>query len=254
MTTSEYNMHGVAAVIEFSVPQARVQRNTLGTALIQPANTENWLHLPVQTPKEVRQSMQAVHYIRLTARTNENARIDILRLSDKNGILYQFAVNCRGCLHCDALVVAKSGVAVIPLRRITLQSVVEHAGRYLRALQEYEESEPTVRASRGAIAALEQTLTSTLAWLWDDIVEPAMQGLGYTGTPAAGDDWLESGGARPDRSLFCRYTQPVGTIHPQLLTVQLWIESYLRTCPPSGHYSRRAHQAEPNTCPIRIVS
>jgi hypothetical protein len=92
---------------------------------------------------------------------------------------------------CDALVVAADGVTVVPLPRLTREQVRTRALRFLEAVR-------SVRPSMGraadpdrmeAVIAREETMTETLAWLWDTVAEPVLTALGHRETPAPGARW-----------------------------------------------------------------
>ena len=90
---------------------------------------------------------------------------------------------------CDALVIEETHIRVVPLPHLSLHDVVERAGNYLRALEEFEENSENEPLSPTVISALEEALTGTLAWLWDAIAEPVVAALGHTQPPSPGKPW-----------------------------------------------------------------
>lgn len=114
---------------------------------------------------------------------------------------------------CDALLVRTSGVEVEELPRLTLDSAVGTASRYLQVLnkvdgaahelylarQPLDSGEQTLAATRRYTEAKrawqdarderDATLTSVLRWLWDDIAEPVLNVLGFRGTPGPDEEW-----------------------------------------------------------------
>lgn len=82
----------------------------------------------------------------------------------------------------DALIVTKDGVRVISLPELTGEAVVRHTAGFLGALHSLRL--PLTYAGEGA--ALE-TITATLAWLWDAIVSPALSSLAAACGSAPGE-------------------------------------------------------------------
>ncbi|MFH0173791.1 CHAT domain-containing protein [Streptomyces cacaoi] len=103
---------------------------------------------------------------------------------------------------CDALLVTGDLVEPVPLPDLSVENCATRAGRYLIAVQDYQEAvRLLVRARQeacegaGAVAhqrhhaakiavlaarsAVENTLTDTLAWLWDTVAEPVVAHLRF---------------------------------------------------------------------------
>ena len=59
--------------------------NLQGTTVVQKAGTDNWIHLPVTAPWFQGRHNEHVIGFAFRAALNENARIDIVRLSDAGG-------------------------------------------------------------------------------------------------------------------------------------------------------------------------
>ncbi|MEV6350106.1 CHAT domain-containing protein [Actinoplanes sp. NPDC051851] len=79
---------------------------------------------------------------------------------------------------CDALLVTETGVEVVELPDLTHDVAVDRAATHLRALR-----------TEAARIGLEQTVTTTLEWLWDVVAEPVLTALDHRHTPAAGQPW-----------------------------------------------------------------
>jgi len=114
---------------------------------------------------------------------------------------------------CDALVVRTSGVEVVELPNLTLETVVDHTNDYLRALHEvdraahalyrarqrYDDGDRSLDSIRQYTAAKlswqlaaderDQALGSVLRWLWDAIADPVLTFLGFVDTPPADHVW-----------------------------------------------------------------
>lgn len=86
-------------------------------------------------------------------------------------------------LRCDALVLSCMGVSVIELPSLTEAAVTQAADRYLIAMQIFEQS--TYSAHDQTIHEL--AISQTLAWLWDNVARPILDGLGHTDKPS--DSW-----------------------------------------------------------------
>jgi hypothetical protein len=73
--------HGVAAVIEFPSRVTNVRHNTFGTDLRQLAGTENWLHLSIPAVNTFNVQGPLLYGAVFRGLTNENARVDTIKLS-----------------------------------------------------------------------------------------------------------------------------------------------------------------------------
>lgn len=76
-------------------------------------------------------------------------------------------------------------VLVVDLPAVTRANVVQQTEVFRTALGVALDREQPVRARRTAQARLREVL----AWTWDTITEPVLEGLGRTGPPAAGEPW-----------------------------------------------------------------
>ncbi|WP_424186693.1 CHAT domain-containing protein [Actinokineospora sp. G85] len=77
---------------------------------------------------------------------------------------------------CDALIVRRDrGVEHIPLPGLSHAEAAQRASGYLNALRSLENGRGLARTSA------RQTLHATLEWLWDNVTEPVLTHLGYTG-------------------------------------------------------------------------
>jgi hypothetical protein len=87
---------------------------------------------------------------------------------------------------CDAIVITDTQTQVVELPHLTLDTVIERANIYLRALREFQASyhHPVT-----AHLILEQAITVTQEWLWDAVAEPVLTALGYHHTPRTGEPW-----------------------------------------------------------------
>jgi CHAT domain-containing protein len=80
---------------------------------------------------------------------------------------------------CDALVLTRDGVNLVPLPELTEERVVDRTNQYLDALHEYERG----LGASGDRLRLERAITTTLEWLWDHITAPILEQLGHTSVP-----------------------------------------------------------------------
>ncbi|MGI5239751.1 CHAT domain-containing protein [Dactylosporangium sp. CA-139066] len=95
---------------------------------------------------------------------------------------------------CDALIVTREGVELVPLPHLSLDEVVERVGFYLRTVGHFEDAgKGRDGNSRDAVArelrGLETDLGDVLAWCWDSIAAPVLERLGLTEAPADGAPW-----------------------------------------------------------------
>jgi hypothetical protein len=91
-------------------------------------------------------------------------------------------------IRCDALIITRSGLRVLPLVALTWDSVMKHGDAYLCAIQRltgYGEDDPGHREIVSRIEAID----GTLSWLWETIAEPVLAHLGHARTPDAGAAW-----------------------------------------------------------------
>lgn len=89
---------------------------------------------------------------------------------------------------CDALILlndANNPVRLVPLVNLTEATANEQAGRLLEASN--DANNPFTSPAK-RIAAQREVL-EILAWIWDSITEPVLSFLGYTDTPAPGEEW-----------------------------------------------------------------
>ncbi|MEU1752659.1 CHAT domain-containing protein [Micromonospora matsumotoense] len=87
---------------------------------------------------------------------------------------------------CDALIVTPDGIRVLPLPDLTPDRLTEMVTRFLAAVRDDVPSMFRNRQERG-----EETVTDTLAWLWDTIAGPVLDAL----DPAPDDRlwWVPTG-------------------------------------------------------------
>lgn len=86
---------------------------------------------------------------------------------------------------CDAILVTSAGTRVVALPTLTHTDTVDHANRYLDALQNFEHGPGSISAQ----VTLEQSITTTLEWLWDAIAAPVLQALDHITTPTDDQVW-----------------------------------------------------------------
>ena len=89
----EYWAHGVSAIVEFPNLPFETRRNTFGLTLRQRENTENWVHLALPTPVVADNKKVFLMYALLKGATNENARVDYLKVADDKGSLFERSVS-----------------------------------------------------------------------------------------------------------------------------------------------------------------
>ena len=85
----------------------------------------------------------------------------------------------------DALIVTADGITALPLPGLALGAVTERIEAFNGALESLIQ-QSHLRAERDRA---EDVLSETLEWLWDAAAEPVLTHLGFTGPPAAGEDW-----------------------------------------------------------------
>lgn len=84
---------------------------------------------------------------------------------------------------CDALIVRTSGVQVVALPELTVESAAEQVSAYLRAVTAAEGEDGT------ATETLEPELERCLRWMWDAFAGAILEALGYHGPPPPGQAW-----------------------------------------------------------------
>lgn len=93
---ARFSTHGVAAVVEFPTNVRRIMHNLQGTTIFQSARSDNWLHLPIAAEHLSIGIQQRVSEVFFKCTLNENARIDEVRLTDENQIVFRRAINFGG--------------------------------------------------------------------------------------------------------------------------------------------------------------
>jgi tetratricopeptide (TPR) repeat protein len=86
-------------------------------------------------------------------------------------------------IRCDALILSQAGLRVLPLEKLTWDSVAEHGDAYLHAIQRLS-GYGADQLDRDEIDSRLAAIDATLGWLWDAVAEPVLAVLGYTRTPA----------------------------------------------------------------------
>ena len=84
----------------------------------------------------------------------------------------------------DALIVTADGITALPLPGLALGAVTERIEAFNGALESLIHSRLREERDRA-----EDVLSETLEWLWDAAAEPVLTHLGFTGPPAAEEDW-----------------------------------------------------------------
>jgi len=101
---------------------------------------------------------------------------------------------------CDALAVTTAGTRLIPLPDLGSDNLADHSIRYITGLLEFEESVSKYVHGQGmgmgmaadlarARSAMEQSIITNLAWLWDTIAGPVLDALGHTAIPGGSKPW-----------------------------------------------------------------
>ncbi|KUN79274.1 CHAT domain-containing protein [Streptomyces griseoruber] len=113
---------------------------------------------------------------------------------------------------CDAIVVRPDAIASVPLEGLTAVDIHTVALRYVEAIEHHQirlatlgeagveaAATPNVMTFRAyqraakdvlrAEAVMQDVLSTTLAWLWDTIVEPVFMACGLSGPPPSGTAW-----------------------------------------------------------------
>ena len=86
-------IHGIAAVIEFPGRVTEMRHNTFGTDIRQPAGTDNWLHMSIPATDTSINTGPLLMGARFRGVTNENARVDQIRVADHRGtVLFEDTV------------------------------------------------------------------------------------------------------------------------------------------------------------------
>ncbi|MFC8661962.1 CHAT domain-containing protein, partial [Streptomyces sp. NPDC057199] len=107
--------------------------------------------------------------------------VEELRGQAGPGPVVTFNVNAY---RSDALLLTDQGVTVVALPDLTPALVVDHINAFHRALA--DSGDPDPNADRGAA---QRRVREILAWLWDTAVGPVLDALGYSGSPADGQEW-----------------------------------------------------------------
>ncbi|MFI5999336.1 CHAT domain-containing protein [Streptomyces sp. NPDC051366] len=82
----------------------------------------------------------------------------------------------------DALILSSDGLRVLPLHALTPDTLRQRTEEFLAAVT------PTEHAFEARVAG-QLKIRDTLAWLWDCVVQPVTEALGYTTRPAEGRPW-----------------------------------------------------------------
>ncbi|AZP14896.1 CHAT domain-containing protein [Streptomyces aquilus] len=102
-----------------------------------------------------------------------------LRTQAADGPIVSFTVSSH---HSAALILTTDGVTAVPLPGLTPEALVEHIEAFHQGLDDVH-GLADVRHKAG------QALLNTLAWLWDEVVEPVLDHLGLRHPPSDGAPW-----------------------------------------------------------------
>jgi len=80
-------------------------------------------------------------------------------------------------IRCDALLLTPTGLRVLPLPRLTHADAETHARRFLSTLRAFTDPRRDVLDD----PARQDTLDTTLCWLWDTVAQPVLDALGLDG-------------------------------------------------------------------------
>lgn len=90
-----------------------------------------------------------------------------------------------GSFRSDALLLTTAGVTVVTLPRLSQEAVLDHAQRFVAALDAAHDTELGIRKQLQA----QQDILKTLRWLWDAAAEPVLEELGLIDVPGVGYTW-----------------------------------------------------------------
>jgi hypothetical protein len=96
---------------------------------------------------------------------------------------------------CDALIVTATGVEAVELPDLTAGELAERTATYLRVLRSSARVDKTLsfkeamRRIADARKEREETLHSTMQWLWDAVADPVLRALGFTAPPGQDAPW-----------------------------------------------------------------
>lgn len=88
---------------------------------------------------------------------------------------------------CDALIMTggSSPVLHVPLPGVTRRALAQHGDSLLRAQRSASDGD----ASPEERLAAPREILKVLGWMWDNVVDPIMEALGVTASPAGGGAW-----------------------------------------------------------------
>jgi hypothetical protein len=88
-------------------------------------------------------------------------------------------------IRSDALVLRHDAVTVVPLPRLTKQNVKDRFANLFADLKMAKMADIPDEWRR----ALEESVSNSLAWLWDSVAGPVLDRLGITNRPESSEDW-----------------------------------------------------------------
>ncbi|HEV2377466.1 MAG TPA: CHAT domain-containing protein [Streptosporangiaceae bacterium] len=148
-------------------------------------------------------------------------------------------------LRCDALVLTRDGVDVIPLPKLSLSTANETAASFLDALETTHDpmTDPLDRQ------AAEKTIVDLLGRLWDMIAQPVLSALGLDHTPQG--DWPRVWWCPTSALSFLplhaagHHGSPASPRQPANAVIDCVISSYTPTVRALHHARARSAQNKP---------
>ncbi len=98
----DYYTNGITTILQSPErAQILVKASNVGTVVEQNANTDAWFHIPITTPTQMSRSVNNAQYIcqiyldhvHLSAKVNENAKIDLIHIRDGTSLIFSRGVN-----------------------------------------------------------------------------------------------------------------------------------------------------------------
>ena len=96
----DYYTNGITTILQ-SPERAKIliRATNVGTVVEQDANTDAWFHIPLTTPTQIINSINSsvcqiyLEHVHLSARVNENAKIDLIHIRDGTRLIFSRDVN-----------------------------------------------------------------------------------------------------------------------------------------------------------------